>query len=384
MSEHVTRDRLMELVGWRHGPFVSLFVPGAPEGFHGESDRARLRHLLRAAEIDLVACGTTAEATATLLAPVAALLEDAGFGRRERCDLAIFAAPGLFRVLRAPVSLGERVEVGSRFVVAPLAAALSRAERFYVLALSLNAVRVLEVTPHGVECLAPPGLPASMEEALGYVEFYTGVQVHSSAPGLPGPRRGVVHGHGDGDEERSEEGVLHFFRLVAEALRGLPDTTAPWVLAAVGEHVPLYRRASRNAHLLPATLEGNPELLSDRELGARAEQIVEEAMRERVVAAIARYRELGDRERAVAAPEAVLAAACQGRVDTLLFDPSKSLWGVYDGDSGRLTRRPARLAGDDDLLDLAVFQTLRHRGEVLAVDPGAAPGGAAVAAILRY
>jgi hypothetical protein len=156
------------------------------------------------------------------------------------------------------------------------------------------------------------------------------------------------------------------------------------VLAAVEEHVPLYRRASRDAHLLPAALEGNPELLSDEDLAERAGRIVARAAAERVDAALASFREMGDRGRAAAASEAVLAAAAEGRVDTLFFQPGVPLWGAYEAASGRLTSDAARQPGDDDLVDLAIVETLRHGGEVMAVGASAMPDGGPLAAILRY
>jgi hypothetical protein len=353
---------------------VSLYVPAAPAGPHGARDVARLEHLLRAAELQLFAQGTSASEAAELLAPVDALLNDAAFWRWHREGVAIFVAPGFCRILRTPSSLPERVEVGGRFVVAPLLAARPPAERFYVLALSLDAVRVLEVTPNGVERPLLPGLPESMEETRGYA----GVQVHSSAPAMAGRHRGIVHGHG-GADEALEDDVLRFFRAVAEEMHRLPDREAPRVLATVEEHVPLYRRVSRDPLLLPEVVKGNPQLLSDRELAARAGRVVARAAAERVETAVERLRELGDRERVALSPEAVLGAALEGRVETVFFDPATPLWGAYDGGSGRLTRSSVRLPGDQDLVDLAVGETLRHRGEVLAV-----PGGGPLAAVLRY
>ena len=68
----------------------------------------------------------------------------------------------------------------------------------------------------------------------------------------------------------------------------------------------------------------------------------------------------------------------------MFLDLRGAQWGVYHPDSLTCTLHEAPEAGDDDLLVLAAFQTILHRGVVHAVDPAEGPSGTAAAAVYRY
>lgn len=99
--------------------------------------------------------------------------------------------------------------------------------------------------------------------------------------------------------------------------------------------------------------------------------------------ALVRFREQGDRERTARDPERVVAAAAEGRVDTLFLVPGTRRWGTYDDLTHEVRLHAVREPGDDDLADLAVACTLTHGGTVVPTPPGSAPDGAPLAAILR-
>ena len=57
--------------------------------------------------------------------------------------------------------------------------------------------------------------------------------------------------------------------------------------------------------------------------------------------------------------ETVSALAAQGRVDTLLLSPDKRQWGAFDPESLQAILHAVREPGDEDLVDLAVWMTLK-------------------------
>jgi hypothetical protein len=80
----------------------------------------------------------------------------------------------------------------------------------------------------------------------------------------------------------------------------------------------------------------------------------------------------------------IVPAAEQGRVDVLAIGSGTRAWGKFDRSSGVVTLHPTRSAGDIDLLDAAVRQTLAHGGDVHSVEFADVPNGAQAAAVLRW
>jgi hypothetical protein len=73
--------------------------------------------------------------------------------------------------------------------------------------------------------------------------------------------------------------------------------------------------------------------------------------------------------------EQIVPAASEGRVRTLLVDPTVSVRG-YSGIASE--------GGEEELLDLAVRYTLAQGGEVYAVDRQDIPSQSPAGAIFRY
>jgi hypothetical protein len=378
-------EALRELVGERPGPCVSIYLTAAG-GREAHQGQVRLRRLLARVEEELAATLAPA-ATAELLAPVHALLADPQAWKRGAAGtLALFAAPGFFRRLELAPAASDEVVVGSRFHLRPLLGLLTAPPRFYVLALSRNRVRLVEATPEGTRRLSLGDLEGGFDEAMGYRQFYSGLQVHSAgARGGGATRRpAVVHGHGDSDEEKLEEDLRHWCRRIAEAVaaRGL-DRQAPRVLATTRDHAARYLAASRDPLLLPDAVEGNPDRLDDDELVARARPVVEGALARQRQEALSSWRELLGSGRASGDLGAVLRLARQKRVQTLFLPAGAELWGSYEAASGHLELHPERRQGDEELLARAALETLGGGGDVYELAQVGALDGAPVAALLR-
>lgn len=380
------RTEILGLLRQRPWPCVSLYLPTHRRGKEIRQDPARLNALIGRAEEGLRRLDLGPGAVAEVLDPVRALVDDLAFWRFQAEGLALFAAPRLFRYYRLPVAFAERVAVGERFAVKPLVPFLDGGGRFYLLALSLKEVRLLEADRWGARRLELGPVPASMDDALGYEQYYTGLGMHSASPQALHGQPGVVyHGHGDADEDRGEEDLRHYFRRVATALEDrLPDREAPRVLAAVAEHLPLYREAAHDPRLVEQAVTGNPELLSDEELHLAAWPLVEPRLSEARRLALTRYVELGGTGRAAGGVDAVVVAADRGRVESLFLVPEAERWGTYEPDLGRLALHGERETGDEDLAELAVARTLENGGDVFALAPGELGEGVEVAAVLRY
>jgi hypothetical protein len=144
---------------------------------------------------------------------------------------------------------------------------------------------------------------------------------------------------------------------------------------------PIYRQANTYAHLLERGVEGNPDRLSSGELHDRAWPLVQPRFEAEQQRAAAQYRQLAGTEHASGDLEAVVAAAYEGRVETLFVALGRQIWGVFDPTAGRVEKHNEASFGDVDLLDLAAACTLAHGRTVYAVEPEQVPSKTDMAAI---
>lgn len=381
--EILNRDDVRALLQDRSDPAVSIYLPVERAVAKAEQNAVRLKNLVARAEQRLARAGCERAHTARLLEPVRGLVADRGFWSNRRDGLAILRTTQRLRCYWLPFRVEELVAVGDRPHVRPLLQALSAGERFYVLALSQNSLRLLEATRYGFEevDLAATGAPASLADALRYDDFEkTNLQHH---PGATKSGRGtkMFHGHGPGSEDLKEE-ISRYFHAADVAISKVTDDHAPLVLAGVDYLHPLYRQASRHRNIVPDGIVGNPEQLSSAQLHARALEVVKPHLRAGLEAARARYSSLEGTGLASCALEDVLRAAHEGRVESLFVRKGVEVWGRYDVFEGKAEIDDG--GGGDELLDVAAAQTLEHAGNVHLVPDRYMPCSEALAAIFRY
>lgn len=338
------------------GPCVSLFLPTARFGPATLSGPARLRELVAQAADRLSEQGADQKQAEELLAPVRELMGDEPFWQRQSDGLAVYSAPGHFAHFRVPIAFPEEAAVGEAYRIRPLLPMVSADGVFYILALSQKSVRVFQATRQTVGEMDLPGLPRSLEEAIPQEEMQRYGQAHSTG-------RTSAAFHGQGNEADYDKAALErYFRAVdAPLTAALGNGTAPLVLACVGYYRPMYTQASRYPHVWQRVVEGNPDGRSAAQLHDAAWPLVSDHFAAREQRYLDRYREQAGTGRTVTGLAEVLAAARDGRVDTLIVEAG---------------------ADGSNELDRAIAETLRHDGTV--VSPAEADLGGEPAALLRY
>jgi hypothetical protein len=381
----LTRDELRALIEEHDEPCVSVFMPTHRVGTEAQQDPIRLNNLLGEVEELLVAGGLRAPEARKLLEPARQLLEDNLFWQHQSDGLAIFLSSDMFRYYRLPFDFEELVVVTDRFHIKPLLPLLSNDGRFYVLALSQNEVRLLQGTHYSIRELELEDVPGSLAEALRYDDPEKQIQFHTQTPGRRGDRGAIFHGHGVVTDDEKQD-ILRYFQLVDKGLHQdlLQDERTPLVLAGVEYLLPIYREATNYSHVLEEEIEGNPELLSAKELHGRAWAIVQPYFQQAQKEAVAQYEQLADTERVSKDIRRIVPAAHYGQVDTLFVAVSLQQWGTFDPDTNTIHLHAEAEPGDEDLLDSAVVQTLLHGGTVYALAPEKVPGGVPLAALFRY
>jgi hypothetical protein len=377
-------NELKVLSSEQGGPCVSVYLPTHVAGEQGQQDPVRLKNLLQGAEEQLSAGWMRAPEARELLKAARKLPDNAAFWGKRSHGLAIFVAPQLFCKYRLPLEFDELLFVNRRFHIKPLLPMLSSGNRFLILALSQNNVRLFTASQHAVAMVDVPGLPASMPEALNYTAADRGLQVHSGMRGSHGKQAAVFHGQGGQPDTRKEDLAL-FFRMVDAALHPvLRDETAPLLLAGVEYLLPIYREVNSYSNLAPPTLSGNCDYLTAHQIHQRAWPLMEPIFHAAREVAVARYHQLAGTGKASSDIRQIVTAAHEGKVETLFVDVHALQWGLFHPEAARVELHDTQAMGDEDLLDLAAAQTLLHRGTVYSVERASVPGDELAAAVYRY
>lgn len=374
-----TQADLYTLVAQRPGPCVSLFIPTHRGG--SKEDPIRWRVHLSEAEKQLVAQGMRATEAKELLHPARHLLEEPTFWKHQCDGLACFLAPQFLRLYRLPVAFQEFVLAAAHFQIKPLLPLLSDNGRFYLLALSKNAVRLLQGTRDSVSEVDLTGVPRNLAEALLTHDRDEPLTFHTRPTGGLGHWGAIFHGQGVGIDDAKDD-LLRYFQKIDSGLHAiLRDEQAPLMLAAVEYLVPLYRHANTYPHLLGEHLTGNPDQLSAAELHDRAWAMVRPQFQKGQQQALAEYQQVNGTPFTAIEPWVVVPAAVLGEVATLFVALDHQVWGHFNVETGEVQSHPQPEPGDEDLTNLAALFTLRHQGTVFALPAAAMPDGQTLAAI---
>lgn len=372
------------LVEGRPGLHLSLFVPLERGGIAARANLNRWRQALRLAQERLADAGATPTVRDELLAPAHATARMERALSESSDGVAYFAAPGFHHFLSTPFALHEGASVGSQFQLRPLLPLSKSAEHFYVLALSLREVRLLQGSPFAVRRVElPKTIATGFAEATEY-EYLSQRQIHSASPAALGKRSPIVHGQGGNADDRRDRDLEHHFRRLWDALATyLPEPNAPIVLAAIEDYLPLVTVALRDPRLVDRCVAGSPDHRSDEELWRLALPMATD-WRARERARRLRESASGGRPPLASGLAEVLPAAEAGRVAHLLVGERLERWGRYDDHRGLLVDRALPSPGDEDLLERAIHATLARGGEVEALPADQLPNGEPVAAWLRF
>ncbi len=367
---------------------VSMYMPLHRFGREKQQDPIRIKNLVANAEKMLLETGMGKPEVQELLRPVEDLLKDDEFWQHQSDGLAVFLSPDVYRIFRLPSRFDELLVISNNFQIKPLLPLLTNDGKFYVLALSMNEVRLFLGTRDTIEEIDLGDIPTNIQEALWmddpekHSDFHTG----TGSTGGGGIRQAVFYGHGEKDSEEKTN-ILRFFQHIDRGLADLLDIKdIPMVLAGVDYLLPIYHKASTYSALLDKGLEGNPEELRQDELHKLAWELVRPIVRNDQKEAFERFKQLNGQGDELASIDlkTIVRAANFGRIDTLIVPLGVQRWGRYVSPQNQVVLEPNPRAENEDLLDFAARHTLSNSGKVYAVPPEEMPGDGYLAAIMRY
>ncbi len=348
---------------------VSICLPTTPETQNVTLSRISFGNLTRTALERLDAAGFDKRRRAALEENLLALDEDDDFWRLQANSLAVLATPDSLRIFRLATEVTETVEVSDRFYLKPLMRAMAFPQHAFVLALSENDARLIEVfADQPATAVSVPGLPDSAADAAGR-----------------SPVNNLTQDTTQANSEGRKKLLLSFVRKVDAALRlVLAGRETPLILAATEPVGPMFRSLNSYPGLLAEGISASPDNMSENALASSARSVLDGHYAAQIEAATALFHERVGSHRAISDLEAVARAATIGSVDLLLVDIDEVMPGMVDEADGTVVLALTPGAASYGVIDEITGRTILAGGKVLAVRRADMPDGAAVAAILRY
>jgi Bacterial archaeo-eukaryotic release factor family 3 len=354
---------------------LSLYLPIDPEQRDIRVPAARLRELIDEAGRRLVASGLEPRQAEALLAPAHRIERETDFARHRDHGLVLFLtaarAPQVFTIPAPLPHLQDGVvTAGRHFHLRPLLGLLAHNRRFHILGLSAGNVRLLSATPFAWTVTPLNALP---------------VHLQAAADSLLTTEGGAKQSQQD-EEALRKELLLEDLGNVADAVSAALGTdTAPLVLAAEPKTAGHFTKVAQLRQLLSETVAVNPFALSDAELHARAVALMQPILDAERNALLEQVNaRLGTAEPNVAIRlEEILTASHEGRVEAVIVAQDNALWGRFTP-GAVLVAHGTQAAGDEDLLNQAAVETMRHGGQAFLLPHDRLPRQAPAVATLRY
>lgn len=392
------RAELRRLAELQDDVCISLFMPTFRNESNWSQNKTRLKNLLSEARDQLREQDYREDDINEILADARQLLDRPGFWRQNVGDgLAVFITSDTTDLFRLPLNFDEVAVVGDRFHLKPLFPLIAANNRFYLLALSQNDVRLYQGTHQSISEVTTAEIPSGIVDAITqYEDPEAQLQLHiqNRASQADGSSRmdASHHGHGGGDADdmsgEPQDQLKRFLRKVDESVSDyIGGEEVPLVLAGVAEYLPLYRDVNNYLHLIEDEIvAGNPESVNVDQLHEKAWTIVEPIFREAEEEEVDRFEELYYQDEDMASDDfrEVLSGCAYSRVDTLFVPVGEYRWGRFDPDANAIEIHESQQPGDGDLLNYAAVSAYLNGATVHALRPEKMPGGRSIAATFRY
>lgn len=363
-----TPDAVRALADHQGPGCVSVYIPTGVTSDDGEHARIDLKNARDEAVALLQDVDLERGALDRIVESFDDLIDDSFYWSHQSRSLAVFVEDGYIETFRLPNELTRRVDVSDRFLLKPLLRTLTSTQSAFVLALSQNAARLVEVGPDSTAHeVTVPDMPASAASYAGKA---------SIADRSPSGR---IQGS-EGQKVR----MAQYSRGVDQALRPLLSGSGlPLILAAAQPLDAIFRGVSAYSLLLDESIPGNPEELTDQDLGKAARPILDQVNAARAADFADRFETFAARGRAASDLADLARAATIGAVESIAFDIDAVVHGTID-ENGALTFDDEDTPENYGVVDEILRRAVGAGASVLAVRADELPTGSPAAAILRY
>lgn len=383
--ELLTKKLIQELLAADQAPCLSIYMPTHRKHPDNLQDIMLFKHLVRQVKDSLLLKYSNSEAQKHI-EPLVALADDSDTWNHTIDGLAVFSAPGLFKVVGLHNPVEELAMVADSFHTKPLRQYLQSVDHFHLLGLTLHDIRLFEGTRHSfTEIELTVDTPKNITEALGdeLTDKHTSVASYGGSGGGSSP---MHHGHG-GKSDENEKDAERFFRVVASTIYEQYSKPSDWplILAALTEHQSLFHKVSKNPLLLASGIAINPSSVSSDQLAKMAWEIMEPEYNLKLDNLVTRFEQARANGKGSDDYKEVAVAAVEGRIDTLIVEADRIIpVRITNLVTGNTQKKDLSNPKVDDLLDDMGALVQKMGGQVMVLPTDKMPSETGLAAIFRY
>lgn len=377
MNRLLDRETLQELLRDHQAPCLSLYQKTHRSFPQRQQDPLRFRQLVDRLQLSLEQQGWQADA-AELIAPLRRLEKDSEFWNHNLDALALFASRDYFEVFRLQRGVPELAIAGERMHITPLLRIAQSADRFQILCLTRDSVRLFEGNRDAIdEIELHAQVPRTLADALGQELTDKGQSGFPQGYGRASERGSSMQleAGGAGKQAEIDHDRDRYFREVDKAIleHHSRPSGLPLILAALPEQQPHFRNLSRNDQLLAEGIEIGQSGIDAGTLLDHAWKVLQPRYLARLEGLLQRFGSAHGKGLASDEPGEIADAAQAGRVATLLVEAE------------------SQMASEDEpqtqhsqLIDELSVSTIQQGGEVIVVPRERMPSTSGAAAIYRF
>jgi len=360
----LTHDDLKRLAAVT-GPCLTIFQPLRDEYSQVAKPDTRITAAIQQAGRLLTEKGFTPAERDELLRPLSKVASNTEWAGRTG-SVIVFRAPGFTMVKFWPDALPPRVHFGQEFLVLPLLPELLNNHDFWLLALSIKAVRLFRGGRNKlVDVPLPKGVPKSLAQDEEFDQPDHSLRGRSSAGRSVGAMKGVQFGTTLSHELQTN--YLHdFFKAIDHGIHPiLAEDRRPLILAAVTRELAIYRRVNTYSPVLSGAIHGSPDALGMDILHTKAAELMSAYSAMATDGTLREIEEAANHGLLVTDTAEIIEDARIGQIDELIVSPTAS------GSAER-----------EDSVNWAALATIRNSGKISVLSASQLENGAA--AILRF
>jgi hypothetical protein len=380
------RDDLIEPTdAWR----LSVLLPLENSINEGRLGAATLRELRKQAAALMESRRLSAAEKGELLHPLEAVIDASGDGIFQGQGMAIFASERMTKILILRDTPKPFVELDRHFRLEPLHQELAGMDRFRLLELNLQSIRLWEGDSVSMHPVSLDDIGTNIKDAVHFEDedAQTRFRTNSGLMGQGGTRgQGSAYYGAGGESQDRKKAFLNFFLKVDNGLASklAEERHLPLILAGVGYLMPIYREANSYPGLSALQIPGaTHEEGSKEELHRKASSLLREAWKREIAKSLDFHRENLATPRTVSGYIDVVRSAYYKRLTHLFIRKGDVRWGAFSAPDGKTKVFEGYRPGSVDLVNLAVARTLMGQGKVYAVEDAEMPAGAGMAGICR-
>lgn len=384
----LNREALGELTGYSATPCLTIMMPTHRMPPEREADPLQFKNLVNELKEKMAQNGFGEHTD--LLEPLEQVLVDRDFWNHQKEGLAVFISPSFFRSFRVPVTLPARTIVSDTFHVKPLYRYFQEKDRFQVLVLNRDDVKLFEGNRFRLDEVDLNGrVPLSMKAALGSELTNDHYNAGTASPSESGSRTDgnlvtgtTMHGYMEKSQEQDND-TVRFFRVIDRAIdeHFSSPTGLPLVLAALPENHAVFHEVSKNQYLQEKGVEMNASNLSGDELREKVWEVYYPQYQKNLQALLEKQALAASQHMSHTLLEDIALDAIDGKIDVLLVEEGRVIKGRVLADERRIEYLSS---GVDDVIDDLSAMVIERGGRVVILRPDKMPHDGGAVSINRY